>query len=663
MSSILGVLLALAGGVFAGFSLYLLTLALAYAVCRYHTPPRLDAPRKRLAVLVPAHDEERLIGRCVGSLLAQSYPHELYRVIVIADNCVDQTAALATEAGAEVMVRDEPNARGKGQALRWAMDRVLAPPDPPDAVVVVDGDSIADRNLLSALELELTAGHAVVQADYTVLTEPGSPRTELIAAGFLLFHRVRFSGRAAIGMAASLAGNGMLFSAAMLEKHPWDAFTGVEDLEYSIRLRLAGIRPRFAAAALVSGPAPATSAGAVRQRLRWEGGRFNVVRTRLWELIRAAVIKRDASLADAALDLATPPLGLLCMGAGAGACLATMAVLAHIAPLWALAPWVIAVVATPMYVVIGLRSAGAPPSTFRAMLSAPIFLGWKFVTYLRLLRGFDILQWDRTDRQGEVGMPDAGRLDIAGVPIDPVDMAAAISKLRAAMGGQRLFQVSTINLDFMVRAQSDPEVRRIFRRSDLNLADGAPVVWLGRLSGAKIPCRVAGADLVPALLEEAARTGARVFFLGGEDGAALAAATRLAERYPSLVVAGTYEPPRAAIDDMNNAEILSRIAEAQPDLLLVALGHPKQERWIDLHREQLPVSVAIGVGCVLDLIAGRRRRAPRWMQEIGLEWAYRLAHEPRRLFARYFIDAAWLLPITARALRSRISTTHAVEPA
>jgi N-acetylglucosaminyldiphosphoundecaprenol N-acetyl-beta-D-mannosaminyltransferase len=154
-----------------------------------------------------------------------------------------------------------------------------------------------------------------------------------------------------------------------------------------------------------------------------------------------------------------------------------------------------------------------------------------------------------------------------------------------------------------------------------------------------------------------------VFLLGGEGGVAATAGARLQQLYPGIVVVGTYEPPRAAIEDMNNAEILARIGDAKADLLLVALGTPKQERWIDLHRETLPVSVVIGVGCVFDLIAGRRHRAPRWMQRAGLEWAYRAAREPRRLLGRYIRDAVWLVPITADVLRSRLATRRLVEPA
>ena len=662
---ILGAPLDLVGGIVAGLGLYLLALAIASIPRRAPAALPLSKPTSRLVVVVPAHDEELLVGRCVDSLMEQTYPRSLTRVVVIADNCTDQTAARALAAGAEVMVRDNATSRGKGQALRWAMDQLLAAEGSLDAMVVVDADSVADPELLIGLERELAAGHPVVQADYSILVERGSPRSAMVAAGFLLFHRVRFSGRARLGMAANLVGNGMLISATVLRAHPWDAFSGVEDLEYSIRLRLAGIQPYFAPTALVAGPGPASRAGLDRQRARWEGGRMNVVRRWLWRLVRTAIVRGDLRLLDAAVDLATPPLGLLCLATAGGATVATLAVIAGAAPASVLIPWTVSALAIPAYVVIGLWAAGAPSSTWRVALAAPGFLAWKVLTYSRLLRGFDAARWDRSDRTS-VTLGDRrpySRVEIAGIPIDTIDMSTALARLEEAIKARRLFQVSTVNLDFLVRAQRDAEVHQIFQRTDLNLADGAPVVWLGKLLGARMSGRVAGADLVPALLARSAHIGASDFLLGGEGGVAAAAAARLAERHPGLVVAGTYEPPRTSLEDMDHADLLARIAEARPDVLLVAFGHPKQERWIDFNRGRLQVSVAIGVGCVLDLIAGKSRRAPRWMQVAGLEWAYRLAQEPRRLMGRYLVDAAWLFPITARTLHARLMTRRSLEPA
>jgi N-acetylglucosaminyldiphosphoundecaprenol N-acetyl-beta-D-mannosaminyltransferase len=339
-----------------------------------------------------------------------------------------------------------------------------------------------------------------------------------------------------------------------------------------------------------------------------------------------------------------------------------IAVMAHLAPAWATAPWAAGLAAIVAFVVIGLRAAGAPASTWLALAQAPVFLAWKAVTYLKLARGFDAGLWERTDRSGEA-VTEVARVDVAGVPIDTVDMRTAVERVCGAIGGSRLFHVSTVNLDFVVRAQTDADVRRIFQRGDLNIADGAPVVWLSRILGANVPERVAGADLVPAIIARAAETGARVFLLGGEGGVVDVAAARMKQQHPELVIAGTFEPPRARVEDMDNQAILAMVKEARPDVLLVALGHPKQERWIDLHRDELPPMVAIGVGCVLDLIAGKSHRAPGWMQRLGLEWFYRLTREPRRLVGRYATDAAWLVPITLRAVGSRLSTRPAVEAA
>ncbi len=216
-------------------------------------------------------------------------------------------------------------------------------------------------------------------------------------------------------------------------------------------------------------------------------------------------------------------------------------------------------------------------------------------------------------------------------------------------------QFCTVNLDFLVNARRDPATRAVLTDSEVNLADGAPVVWLSRLLGVDLPGRVAGSDMVPRLAAAAATEGASIFFLGGEEGNAAVAADRLADTYPGLVVAGVHEPPRASLDDIDDDDIIERLEESGADVLLVALGHPKQDKWIARNRKRLPVSVAIGVGCTFDLIAGRRSRAPRWMRRSGLEWLFRLVHEPRRLGLRYLLDGWWLLtiflPMTLRQRR------------
>jgi cellulose synthase/poly-beta-1,6-N-acetylglucosamine synthase-like glycosyltransferase len=200
MSLAAGGALALAGAPLCFACLYLLVLAVA----SFRRPAEGNAMPDHdrcLVVLVPAHDEQELIGRCVRSLLEQDYPRHLYRIVVIADNCTDATAALAREAGAEVIERTDPARRGKGQALRWAMDGWLAGAEPADGFVIIDADSVVESQLLSSMGAALKRGVEVAQADYSVLPEP-SAKAQLVAAGFLLFHRVRFGGRAALGLPA-----------------------------------------------------------------------------------------------------------------------------------------------------------------------------------------------------------------------------------------------------------------------------------------------------------------------------------------------------------------------------------------------------------------------------------------------------------------------------
>lgn len=651
-------LVGLAALPFLAAVLYLLLLALASrrATLRLEVA---EPPGDRLVVLVPAHDEAALVGRCVASLRDQAYPAALFRVVVVADNCSDGTALLAAQAGAEVMERTDPDARGKGHALRWAMDRLLATAEPPDAVVVVDADSVADPNLLAGLARRLASGAEVVQGEYLILAEDSSARSRLVEAAFLLFHRVRLGGRAALGLPVNLVGNGMLLSRGALAAAPWNAFSGVEDLEYSMELRLAGIRPAYAADARVRGPIPHGYSAMKGQRLRWEGGRFHVVRTGLPRLLGRA-LRGDVGALDAAVDLAVPPLGLLAMALGGGAVAAEAVVVLGLAAPASLLPWALALVCLFAFVLVGLHSAGAPASTYLALLEVPRFLLWKLLTYVQLTRGFDPSRWERAQREPAHETDSAGgqadRVLIAGVPVDRVGMTGALARLQTALEQRRQTHVATVNLDFLVGAQRSSDVRAVLGGCEVNVADGAPVVWLSRLLGRPVPERVAGTDLVPRIATEAARGGFGVFLLGGEGGVAGIAARRLALENEGLRIAGWLEPPRAPLELLDSAAIVAAVNRAGPDVLLVAFGNPKQELWIAQHRHLMPdVSVLIGVGCVFDLLAGRARRAPRWMQRSGLEWLHRLVGEPRRLARRYLNDGAWLLLVSTRILVRRVT--------
>jgi cellulose synthase/poly-beta-1,6-N-acetylglucosamine synthase-like glycosyltransferase len=217
----------------------------------------------------------------------------------------------------------------------------------------------------------------------------------------LLFHRVRFSGRAVLGLPCNLVGNGMLFSRRVLTDVPWSAFTSAEDLEYSIDLRLAGVRPVYASEARLEAPLPDRGRAASDQRLRWEGGRFHVVRTRLPRLIGEIVLKGRWSLADAALDLAVPPLGVLVSMAVCGTATSVLFTSARLARRRTLLPWITACVSLPVFVFTGLLAADAPPSAYKALAHAPRYVLASGLTRLRLLKGFRANTWQRTRRPSD----------------------------------------------------------------------------------------------------------------------------------------------------------------------------------------------------------------------------------------------------------------------
>ncbi len=400
--------LVLAGGLVAAApAIYLAALSLAAS--RRAAPTEMAEPTLRLAVLVPAHDEELLIGRCVDSLLAQDYPEQLRRVVVIADNCTDSTAQVARSRGADALERTDPVNRGKGHALNWAMSELAASDPGIDAFVVVDADSVTERGLLRALALAAQCGAQAVQADYEALVEGDDDRAHLRAAAFLLFHRARFSGKARLGLPCSLVGNGMLFTRELIETHPWAAYSEVEDLEYTLQLRQAGIGPVFAGDGRLAAPVASSGVAADVQRSRWEGGRAVLTRRHLPALVGSVVSGRRPDLWDAAADLAVPPLGVLAVGVLAGTAGALAGGALGVTSPRAAAPWVVATVALPVHVLVGLQAADAPPATVAALRSAPALVASEARTRLRLVGRGRSDEWVRTPRSKAQAQPTGPR--------------------------------------------------------------------------------------------------------------------------------------------------------------------------------------------------------------------------------------------------------------
>lgn len=250
----------------------------------------------------------------------------------------------------------------------------------------------------------------------------------------------------------------------------------------------------------------------------------------------------------------------------------------------------------------------------------------------------------------------AAPITILGVPFDGVTTAETLALIGAMIASRQPHYLATANVDFIVQALRDPELRRILFDAHLVLCDGTPILWAARWLGNPLPERVAGSDLVPQILAEAERNGWRVFFFGGTEASVAQAAANVRRNHPRLKLVDAYAPPFSPLLEMDHAAVLQRIRAAQPDVLLVALGCPKQEKWIHMHYRAAGVPVCIGVGATIDFLAGTVTRAPAWMQRSGLEWIYRLGQEPRRLFRRYATDLrifGWEIFRQWRQLRAR----------
>ena len=221
----------------------------------------------------------------------------------------------------------------------------------------------------------------------------------------------------------------------------------------------------------------------------------------------------------------------------------------------------------------------------------------------------------------------AERVNILGVDVDAVTMAEAVDVVRRAMDTRAGVMVATANAEMLMRATHDEELRHILNASALVVPDGAGTVWAARHLGHAMPERVAGYDLAQELLRCAPAEGRRVYFFGSAPGVAEKAKAKAEQLYPGIEIVGVRN---GFFSPADNAAIIAEIRAARPDLLLVALGVPKQEKWIAAHLAELDIPVAIGVGGTLDVMAGVMKRAPHWMQKAKLEWLFRGLMQPKR---------------------------------
>lgn len=226
--------------------------------------------------------------------------------------------------------------------------------------------------------------------------------------------------------------------------------------------------------------------------------------------------------------------------------------------------------------------------------------------------------------------------------VNNLTMENTIREIRRILTEGEPSYLVEVNVDVLLKADRDPHLKKIVDEADIALVDGQPLCWAARYQGCPVKEKVSGSDLIPQLCRWAARRGNSIFIMGGQPGVPELAARNLCTHYPKLCVAGVYAPPFGFERDPSELQKIDEILQkASPDLLFVCLGCPKQEYWVYDHFKKCGAKMTICAGATVDFLAGRIKRAPKWMSRCGLEWFYRFLKEPKRLFRRYFVEDFW----------------------
>ncbi|MDB5322235.1 MAG: glycosyl transferase family 2 [Phycisphaerales bacterium] len=617
--------------------------------------------RPRLAILIPAHNEECVLGATLTSLMPQL--HAADRVVVVADNCDDATTAIGRRFGVEVIERKDVRRRGKGYALDYGVRHLEG--DAPGIVVMMDADCHVHPGAIDALVGQVMETGKPAQAVY-LLERPArpGPKDLVSALAFMVKNLVRPSGLGRLGLPCLLTGTGMAFPWHVIRTAKMATGNLVEDLQLGLDLALAGHAPLFCEQARVTGKLPSQRRAAISQRRRWEHGHLQTLFTQVPRLIHGAIRRRSLSAFSLALEVAVPPLSLLVL-------LFVAAIIGSIVAARHGASWI-----APNLLLAGAAAAmgciaaawlkfGRQHLPLMSLLAAPFYVVWKIPLYLAFVFRPQ-REWVRTERcysdtfDDAIGIPELlggepfpamqqpSIIDLCGVNIHALTERQCIAQIMRRSTAGRGGVVITPNLDHLRRCHQDSEFARLVSRADLVVADGMPLIWASRLQCTPLPGRVAGSDLLSSLSATASKMGKTLFLLGGDPGTADSVAGILRNRYPGLKIAGTYCPPMGFQDDPERMRELTRVVvSSKPDIVFVALGSPKQERLIERLRDRLPGAWWLGVGISFSFLAGNVRRAPHWMRTMGLEWVHRLVQEPVRLFKRYLMQG---IPFAMRLL-------------
>lgn len=241
------------------------------------------------------------------------------------------------------------------------------------------------------------------------------------------------------------------------------------------------------------------------------------------------------------------------------------------------------------------------------------------------------------------------RIKFMNTDIDNLTMAETLNEIDKLIQEKNCSYVVTPNVDHIVRLEKDEELQKVYKNASLILTDGKPLIWISKWYKTPIKEKISGSDLFPKVCELAANKNYTMYLLGAAEGVADTAARNLMKKYPGLNVVGTYSPPfgfEKNEQEMN--KIKTQIQEVHPDILIVGLGCPKQEKFMYYHCKELGVPISFGLGASIDFEAGNIKRAPKWMSNHGLEWLYRFSKEPKRLFKRYFVDDLKIIQVARK---------------
>lgn len=353
---------------------------------------------RKFAIVVPAHNEGKIIAKTIYSLSGLIYPKKNFEVFVVADNCTDNTAQVSRSLGTTVLERTNKDKTGKGYALRWAFDKILAKNDAFDAIIVVDADSLISGNYLEVMNYYLEQGSRVIQSSDLVLPNPGNWSIEATRIGFLLYNYVKPLGRKVLNFNMGLRGNGMCFSSEVLKEVPWKAWSLIEDVEYGLILQLNGEKIDFAPEATVLAQMPIEAKNAESQRSRWEIGRYEIIKNYTTKFLTKSIKKRSATYFDVFLDLITPPF--------VNMMLLVMAILSIAVLLWffgllslvSVLLWGLLLIIGITYFLVGLYVSDADKNMYKSLLRVPHFILWKVKLYLSVFRKGSTKVWVRTKR-------------------------------------------------------------------------------------------------------------------------------------------------------------------------------------------------------------------------------------------------------------------------